>query len=171
MPRTKSFKPKDKKTFNDGQIKVLLESLQMYFLNNKHQLIKIYDIIENNETRIKLALLDFFVTIYAKKHKCFIELEDYEYYYINDEYKNQLKSFTKKLFDPFKRNDKFEFKYDDIEFTTTVGQLNFLKWALKNNIVKYIEDNFEPIQSVFHGYQEYKKQKQEDKKAKKALKA
>jgi hypothetical protein len=110
MPRTKSFKPKDKKKFNNGQIKVLLESLQLYFLNNKNQLNQIYEIIENNDTRIKLALLDFFVTIYAKKQKCFIELPDDEYFYINDQYKNQLKSFTKKLFDPFKRNDKFNFK-------------------------------------------------------------
>jgi hypothetical protein len=159
MPRTKSFKPKDKKKFNNGQIKVLLESLQLYFLNNKNQLNQIYEIIENNDTRIKLALLDFFVTIYAKKHKCFIELPDDEYFYINDQYKNQLKSFTKKLFDPFKRNDKFNFKYDDIEFTTTVGQLNFLKWALKHGIVKYIEDNFEPIQRALHIYQEDKKLK------------
>ena len=163
MPRVKTFKLKDNKLYNEEQKELLLESLKQYFLNYKCHLEEILDIVENNETLIKLAMIDFFVTIYAKKHKCFIELPGYEYFYINDEYKNQLKSFTKTLFDPFKRNKKMEFSYDDITFTTTVGQLNFLKWALKHGIIKYMKEHYESINIGHKKHLENKKIKQEEK--------
>ena len=107
----------------------------------------------------KLVLIDYFVTIYAKKNKSFIELEDYEYNYINDSYKDQLKSFTKILFDPFKRNKKIEFSYNNLTFITTVGQLNFLKWALKNDIIKYMEEHYDEINAAHKQYLEDKKNK------------
>ena len=109
-------------------------------------------------------MVDYFVTIYAKKNKCFIANEDSEFYFINDEYKNQLKSFTKKLFEPFKRLTKIEFSYDDIKMITTVGQLNFLKWALKNNVIQYIEEHYESINNQMSIHLEEKKKRQETKK-------
>jgi len=169
MPRVKGIKKKDKKVYNEEQSSLLFKSLQMYFLNNKDILDTIHDIVENNDRRVKLAMIDYFVTIYAKKNKCFIELPEYEYFYINDEYKNQLKSFTKKLFDPFKRLKKIEFQYDDVHMITTVGQLNFLKWALKNNVIQYIEDNYEDIYKEMSKHLEDKKKRQEAKKQAKLL--
>ena len=171
MPRVKGIKKKDKKVYNEEQSTVLFQALTMFFVNNKDYLDKIYDIVENNTTTVKLAMIDYFVTIYAKKHKCFIEKVedgDIEYYYINDEYKNQLKSYTKKLFDPFKRLKKIEFSYDNINFTTTVGQLNFLKWAIKNKVIEYIEENFEAVNKEMAVHLEDKRKRQEAKKAAKA---
>lgn len=167
MPRVKGIKKKDKKVYNDEQSSVLFKALTMFFVNNKEYLDQIYDIVESNSTIVKLAMIDYFVTIYSKKHKCFIELPDYEYYYINDEYKNQLKSYTKKLFDPFKRFKKIDFEYDNIKMTTTVGQLNFLKWAIKNGIIEYIEEHYENINIEMTKHLEEKRKKQEAKKIKK----
>ena len=41
-------------------------------------------------------------------------------------YKSQLKSFSKKKFDPFCRRNRIMFDCNGVEIETTVGQLNFL---------------------------------------------
>jgi len=166
MPRVKGIKKTTKKVYNEEQSELLLHSLQLFFVNNKNYIDEIFDIVQGNTQRIKLAMIDYFVTIYSKKNKSCIELPEYEYYYINDEYKNQLKSWTKRLFDPFKRFKKIQFKYDDVEMTTTVGQLNFLKWAIKNGIIQYVENNFEDINVQMGKHLEDKRARQEAKKAK-----
>ena len=163
MPRVKGIKKNVKKVYNDEQTTLLLNSLQMFYVNNRDYLELINEII-TNKRQIKLAMVDYVVTIYSKKNKSFIPLKD-DSYFINDEYKNQLKSYTKRHFDPFKRHKKITFQYDDIEFQTTVGQLNFLKWAIKNKVIKYIEDNFNAIESEMSKHLEEKKAKGEAKKA------
>ena len=168
MPRVKGIKKNQKKVYNDEQTSLLLNSLQMFYLNNRDYLELINEII-SNKRQIKLAMIDYVVTIYSKRNKSFIELKD-DRYFINDEYKNQLKSYTKRHFDPFKRHKKITFQYDDIEFQTTVGQLNFLKWAIKNQVIQYIEDNFITIDGAMSKHLEEKKAKGEAKKAA-ALKA
>ena len=81
-----------------------------------------------------------------------------------------MKSHTKKLFDPFKRKGKFDFKYDDVTFTTTVGQLNFLKWVIVNDVIAYIEKHYDEISAAHSKHQAEKKKKTESNKAKKANK-
>ena len=169
MPRVKGIKKNVKKVYNEEQAELLLHSLQLFFVNNKDYIDLIYDIVQNNNQRVKLAMIDYFTTIYSKKRKCCIEIEgedqyDIDYFYINDEYKNQLKSFTKRLFDPFKRFKKITFKYDDIDMVTTVGQLNFLKWAIKNKVIQFIEDNFVDINKEMSKHLEDKRTRQEAKK-------
>ena len=76
-------------------------------------------------------------------------------FHVHNEYKSCLKAFNKKLFDPFcrsnkkKKIDKFLFYYnkDNINdsIQTTIGQLNFFKWALEHKIIQYVEMNFEDI--------------------------
>ena len=171
MPRVKGIKKNVKKVYNEEQSELLLHSLQMFFLNNKEYIDLIHDIVQNNNQRIKIAMIDYFTTIYSKKNKCCIELEDYDYFYINDEYKNQLKSFTKRLFDPFKRFKKISFKYDGIDMITTVGQLNFLKWAIKNGVIEYIEEHFDNINYQMSKHLEEKRKRQEAKKASKLAEA
>lgn len=167
MPRIKGIKKNIKKVYNEEQSELLLHSLQMFFVNNREYLDLISDIIKG--IHVKLAMIDYFVTIFSKKNKCCIEIQgedkyDIDYFYINDEYKNQLKSFTKRLFDPFKRFKKITFAYDDIKMVTTVGQLNFLKWAIKYKIIQYIENNFEEINIEMIKHLEYKRKRQELKK-------
>ena len=54
--------------------------------------------------------------------------------YLN--YRAQLKSYAKLNFDTFRRHNRITFyinKNDTI--TTTIGQLNFFRWAFNNNII------------------------------------
>jgi hypothetical protein len=155
MPRIKTLKEKEKKVNNPDVQNILLESLKKYLIKNTDTLKIIYNIVENKH-KIKLALIDYFVTIYSKKNSIYIEKEKEDYFYINDEYKNGLKSFTKKYFDPFKRKNKIEFIFDNITFTTTVGQLNFLKWTVENGILNYIEKIYD---NIYKDHQKYLKNK------------
>jgi len=58
-----------------------------------------------------------------------------------------LKAYSKKRFDPFCRWDRISIPYKDGTFIeTTIGQLNFFKWAIENKVVDYIENNYETIE-------------------------
>ena len=63
------------------------------------------------------------------------------------DYKLQLKGYQKKQFDPFCRRSRINFYYDTNKyFITTVGQLNFFRWAIMNGIIDYIEKNIKAIE-------------------------
>ena len=60
----------------------------------------------------------------------------------------KLKAYSKKNFDPFCRWDRISIPYENgTHIETTIGQLNFFKWTLENNIIQYIEDNYEEIEN------------------------
>ena len=108
------------------------------------------DII-SGKSILSLRIIDWFVTRCSFKYKICIENED-ELFNIYVSYKAQLKSYKKKYFDPFRRNSKFFFHYDINDETkyiyTTFGQLNFFKWAISNNILLFIKNNFNFIISA-----------------------
>ena len=63
-------------------------------------------------------------------------------------YKSQLKSYSKKFFDPFCRRNRIKYKYNESDvLSTTIGQLNFFKWAINNDVVEYIKDNYRNIEN------------------------
>ena len=67
---------------------------------------------------------------------------------VHNNYKGQLKAYSKKNFDPFCRRNRIRFYYDDNKyFITTVGQLNFFKWALENNIINYIQKHIKDVEN------------------------
>ena len=58
-----------------------------------------------------------------------------------------MKAYSKKRFDPFCRWDRINIPYNENQsIQTTIGQLNFFKWALENEVIKYIEDNYDDIE-------------------------
>jgi HD-like signal output (HDOD) protein len=64
------------------------------------------------------------------------------------DYKLKLKAYSKKRFDPFCRWDRITIPYKNGTFIqTTIGQLNFFKWAIENDIVQYIEQHYETIEN------------------------
>jgi hypothetical protein len=120
---------------------VLLESLHDFYKDKKH-VEKILPIVTGN-SEISLRVLDYFVTNYSKNNS--IVLDKNTNYNIYQDYKNKLKSYNKRFFDPFcrinKKNmtNKIAFKYDKENFIiTTIGQLNFFRWAIKNKIIDYV---------------------------------
>jgi len=63
------------------------------------------------------------------------------------DYKLKLKAYSKRRFDPFCRWDRITIPYSNGTFIqTTIGQLNFFKWALENGVVAYIENNYATIE-------------------------
>ena len=36
---------------------------------------------------------------------------------------------------------------EDTHIQTTIGQLNFFKWALENDVIKYIQENYDKIEA------------------------
>jgi hypothetical protein len=72
-----------------------------------------------------------------------------------------LKAYSKKRFDPFCRWDRINIPYKDgtcIE--TTIGQLNFFKWALENKVVDYIEDHYDIIEKDMNSRNSTSKRKE-----------
>jgi|TARA_Y100000389_G_scaffold204362_1_gene256480 hypothetical protein len=129
------------------QNELLLDNL-MKFYNKDDNLKKIISII-NGESQISLRIVDWFVTNYAKKYYTVYEMIDENSinkekirFKVYNDYKLKLKAYSKKRFDPFCRWDRISIPYDDEKMMeTTIGQLNFFKWALENKIIEYIEEN------------------------------
>ena len=129
--------------------------LEKFFLNCDMTTIqKMVDIINGNHL-VSLRFMDWFVTRYCYLYKKSITVNNIfcnqNNFNINISYKAQLKSFTKKYFDPFKRKKKFVYSIDkyNISFLTTLGQLNFFRWAITNDIISYTETNYKTILSKY----------------------
>jgi hypothetical protein len=131
----------------ESQNELLLHKL-MLFYNNNNNLIKMLKII-NGESKISLRIVDWFSTNYAKKFFTVFETDTVSRFRVYNDYKLKLKAYSKRRFDPFCRWDRIKVPFGDKEFSieTTLGQLNFFKWAIENKIIDYIENNYEIIEN------------------------
>ena len=48
--------------------------------------------------------------------------------------------------DPFCRRDRIVLRKHGSELTTTIGQMNFFRWAIENRILKYIYDHYDDLE-------------------------
>ena len=150
-----------------------MDKINLFFINENNK--KILVNILNNEYNISLRVIDWFVTNYCKKYNIFwVQNNSRFVVYLN--YKLQLKAYSKKYFDPFCRRDRIYFTYQDNTYLeTTVGQLNFFKWIIENNIINYIKNNYEDIEkdmqtSIKYYNDKDKKRRQLSKSATKTIK-
>jgi hypothetical protein len=148
----------------ESKDKLLLDSIDTFFIKND---IKIMVSIINGESNISLRLLDWFVTNHSKKNniKYIIDniYDEQILFDVSADYKGQLKAYNKKYFDPFCRKQRIQYKYNDkFILITTIGQLNFFKWAIQNNIIGYIEDNLTNLEIEMISYYKDKKNKKND---------
>ena len=151
---------------------LLIIPITKYF-SNKKILKKLITILKGES--ISLRLIDWFVTNYCKKFNILYNLNDFKhkdidfkkpvsslsvqqeqlnsesfdnFIIVHNNYKGQLKAYSKKNFDPFCRRNRIRFYYDTNKyFITTVGQLNFFKWALENYIINYIQSNIKDVEN------------------------
>jgi hypothetical protein len=133
------------------QNELLMKNL-LDFYQNPDNLKKMMYII-NGETKISLRIVDWFVTNYAKKYYTVYELpiinnkEEIKRFKVYNDYKLKLKAYSKRRFDPFCRWERISIPYDEEKIMeTTIGQLNFFKWAIENKIIDFIEENYEFIE-------------------------
>jgi hypothetical protein len=123
----------------------LIVSWLQDFFTNPGQLEAILPILRGKSS-ISLRLIDWFVTNYAKKNNISYILNQRQFL-VYFHYKRELKAYSKRLFDPFCRRERIIFQARGYEpFETTVGQLNFFRWALEKDILVYIKDNLEAIE-------------------------
>jgi len=138
---------------------VLLYSLKTYY-SNDNNLTKLLNIIKYKKS-ISLRIIDWFATNYSKKHntvfiiykgedgnKTLKENDDiFSQFNVYNSYKSQLKAYSKKRFDPFCRRERLDIEINGHHLNTTIGQLNFFRWVINNNIIDYIEENINEIES------------------------
>ena len=143
-----------------GKTLLLLESLIEYYSKNVHILTSII----TQKNILSLRILDWLVTNYAKKHNVvytIIKNNTNINFNIYLDYKKQLKAYSKKYFDPFCRRERILINVQDLSWKivnndnkqktnenhliTTVGQLNFFKWFIENNVLNYAIENIENI--------------------------
>jgi len=136
---------------------LLLTSIGDFYKKNENYRKILKNIIESKH-KLSLRMIDWLVTHYSKNNNIIYWIceNNNEIYDINpsnledcDKYKKvnlyldyraQLKSYTKFNFDSFRRHDRITFFLDsekEITIETTIGQLNFFRWAFNNRIIEY----------------------------------
>ena len=144
---------------------LLLNNL-MVFYNTAHNS-NLDDMLKiiTGDSKISLRIVDWFATNYAKKYYTLYTFKD-----VNDnttrfkvyfDYKLKLKAYSKKRFDPFCRWDRISIPYKNgTSIETTIGQLNFFKWALENKVIEYIEENYDTIEKDMNSRNSTSKRKE-----------
>ena len=134
---------------------LLKQSLKRFYTipYNKNKLVSVL----SSDSKVSLRSIDWFITNFSKKNNTYYLIyetkdltptfnEKNHHYRENmnvyHSYKSQLKAYSKQKFDPFCRRDRILFEIDaETSVETTVGQLNFFRWAIDNLIIDYIEEN------------------------------
>lgn len=144
--------------------------------NNLDNMLKII----TGESKISLRIVDWFATNYAKKYYTLydIELPDkkteegssntdqtsakaVKRFKVYIDYKLKLKAYSKARFDPFCRWERISIPYKNGTFIeTTIGQLNFFKWAIEHKIIKFIEENYDEIEQDMNSRNSTSKRKE-----------
>jgi hypothetical protein len=100
---------------------------------------------------VSLRLIDWFVTNFSKKNNTILARTvqgNMMHFNVYLNYRAQLKAYSKQQFDPFRRRDRVMFFYDrNRSVETTVGQLNFFRWMLQNDVLDYVVEYASEIET------------------------
>ncbi len=146
-----------------SQENMIIKSLEKFY--EEDQNLNLFIPIINSESRVSIRLIDHFVTKYSKNNKINYKLKENDVeqtFNVHTSYKQQLKAFQKKHFDPFSRGDRIPYFMGDNCVITTIGQLNFFKWFISKKVYDYIKVNQDIIEADMN-----KKNKNDKKKVKK----
>ena len=123
---------------------LLLDSLLQYYEDK----INMETFVETLHERslVSLRMIDWFVTKYSKINKTQYNINGKPFSIFHN-YKAQLKAYSKKSIDPFCRRDRIKLSKHKHEIITTLGQMNFFRWAIENHILKYIYENYDTLEN------------------------
>jgi hypothetical protein len=144
-----------------SQNTLLLQNLMAYYKKGDN-LDKMLRII-NGDAHISLRIVDWFTTNYAKMDYTVYELaSNGKRFKVYLDYKLKLRSYSKKNFDPFCRWDRINVPYkgENTFIQTTIGQMNFFKWAFENEVINYIERNYALIEKDMNSRNSTSKRKE-----------
>lgn len=103
---------------------------------------------------ISLRVIDWFVTNYSREHDVvYTHPRTGRRFNVHESYKSQLKAYSKRQFDPFCRRNRINFYYsEDAMIQTTVGQLNFFRWAIENHVLDYVRTHLQDIEKAMRSF-------------------
>jgi hypothetical protein len=142
--------PQTRKRKIECKPELVISSLQRFYLSHP-EINKVLTYL-NGEAPLSLRIIDWFVTKYSRKNFVRYQLNGQDFLvYLS--YKGQLKAYSKQYFDPNCRRERIMFKIPGHDqFMTTIGKLNFFRWALETNILDYIEAHEEEIRTGYNAY-------------------
>lgn len=142
--------PQTRKRKIECKPELVIASLQRFYANHP-EIDKVLTYL-NGEAPLSLRIIDWFVTKYSRKGFVRYPLNGQEFLvYLS--YKGQLKAYSKQYFDPNCRRERIMFTIPGHEqFMTTIGKLNFFRWALESKILDYMEAHEEDIRSGYNAY-------------------
>ncbi len=137
------------------QNELLLNNLITFYKDEKY-LNRMLSII-TGDSKTSLRIVDWFVTNYAKKNYTLYPIKEksgniirFKVYF---DYKLKLKAYSKKRFDPFCRWDRISIPYKNGTYIeTTIGQLNFFKWAIEHEVIEYVEEHYDIIENDMNNH-------------------
>lgn len=138
----------------DSKEELILEKNRQFFSFNRKYVDTMLSII-NGESPISIRLLEWFTGNFSKKKNTSYSIKisnEIVHFSVYTEFKNQLKSCSKDYFDPFCRKRKLVYSYVDrngknkIMFKTSIGQLNFFQWAIRNRVIMYVNNHLDQIE-------------------------
>ena len=109
----------------------------------------------SKESKISLRIFDFLCTKYLKNNNVIYYVEKSSgkmAFNLNVAYKAQLKAYSKLQFDPFKRHERISIPYSNTTIVTTIGQMNFFKFAIENKLTEWImkKENLKKIEDSIY---------------------
>ena len=113
---------------------ILLTSLERFYEVPEHRK-QLDDILGRAGDVPSLRRLEWFVTNFAKTQHVTYTAPNGKMFTVHVAYKSSLDGYSKKLFDPFCRTARIDFH----GHTTTVAQLNFIRWCITNGIIEYLK--------------------------------
>ena len=121
---------------------ILKEKLMKFF--NKKRITIVADVLDKKKS-YSLRVVEWFINSYAKNRNIKYKVKNKTFDVYNSYKNEQMKSYSKKHFDLFRRTDKLVLNVDERKITTTIAQLNFFRWAIQNEILTYVENHIKLI--------------------------
>ena len=87
---------------------------------------------------VSLRLINWFVISYCKNHNFVTKCSSKRNIHVYQSYRTWLKYWKRELFDAFRRGPRIYFVLTKQTYSTTVAQLNYIFWALSNDILKFL---------------------------------
>ena len=111
-------------------------------------------VVGDNSKKLSIRMVNWFVTNYAKQHFTVYDVPTQKAgqpdrrFFVWTNYKSTEDSYSKQMFDPYCRKERVLIPYKEAQsIETTVGQLNFFKWAIVNKVLDYIVTHFDAIET------------------------
>lgn len=117
----------------------LYKKLRTFFDDEQHASIAIE--VLTDRVAFPKRTIDWYITTFSRRTTVFVRLLNGTVIDLHASYKAQLRSFSKKRFDLFKRNTEIPFELNGTAVTTTIAQLNFIRWFIVFNVHTHFKAN------------------------------